>query len=211
MTKTDKAKEFESWAWRKYNLILYSESDVWIHLFEQSGRVKLSIAIGETTTIDTIRDSWWYVARWRDALEEWQGPDRPWGKEAFHLHLTELKQKGLSYGDMAKRVNQRILDLLREYAEYLKKLAEAQSQFETMQDYYLWIDQQDLYKSMFALEHADDLLKFARPRMKDNERHKFLVDALREVQEGHAPFTPHDGPVMDDDIRARLRKVVKIG
>jgi hypothetical protein len=196
---------FTAWAEREHNLWRRTDQGVIIRPFREGVQVRLSVEIDEDTTIDAIRESWWYIRKWREALNEWQ-PRRPSTEDGFYSRLFDEKRRGLSYSEMADQINQRISELLTEYAEFLARVSEVESQLTTVHDWVSWTHEQDLYGPMWANRDADDLLKLTRPGMTDDERRELLLDALKEVQEGRLPFPQPGNPVMGDDIRARLRQ-----
>ncbi len=121
--KGDLANEFMRFAYFAYGLNFATETGILVHPIElPEGKVKIAIVILEDTTIKQIEKSWWELDIWRNALTEWQGtpPDET---NNFYETMSKAQTEGVSYNQLAKQINQRIRELLTEYAAWLDDFA----------------------------------------------------------------------------------------
>lgn len=202
-----RVQEFIGYARREHNLTIVSENGLVVHpIAGWSGkdRVDLAIIINDRSTIESIRDSWWYIVKWREALRDFQPEHhRDW----FCERLASFKDDGLSYAEIAERINQRLAELLSEYQAFLDEFNAVKAEFETMGDFFLWYSMHNEFPfaHAFSFEHADRLLSDCQPRLPKDEREQILMATVEEIGVGASPTIGDGVPVHGDDIRARLR------
>lgn len=106
---SSKANSFEG---ENYELPIFSESGVRIRIIELDGHLRIMIEVGEKSTNRQIRDAIPLALEWRDRLLEWQGPWIKGGSNEFLERLLREHDRGISYAALARKINQRLSDLL---------------------------------------------------------------------------------------------------
>lgn len=169
---------------------LVTEEGVRIRLFEAGGRLELAIVIGDETTIDAMRRSWWEILQAREELQNWQGR-LPTAQRQLSQDLARLRATDqLSYAELAQRINQRLTDLLLQIHACLSQL-----------------DGRTIVARIRAgvlFAEADNLLEFCRPRWKEARRAQELADALQRIGDGERVWPKNKEPITGDVVNDRL-------
>jgi len=201
-----------------------TKDKVIIHPIEYpKGTVKITLLITENTTIKQIEKSWQEIKKWREVLIEWQGQIPLNAEQKFSASLQEAllngKDHGRSYLQLAKWVNELIIEQLTEYVGWLSDSAEYRKWQEEWFEISIRRDPPDIppkmrswlkdywarpdHKKSSSLRTANLILKFCRPRLSEQNRGELLEEAFTNIQKGKQPFVPNE-PVRQTDIRERI-------
>jgi hypothetical protein len=80
----------------------------------RSSRIEMDIVVKPDTTIEQIRKSWHFILKWRERLNNFQEPWMLGGDNRFYFEITTLHNDGMSYQEIADRINARIVEHLKE-------------------------------------------------------------------------------------------------
>ncbi len=197
---------------------------VQVHPVEIDGHLKIMLLLDEDTTCTQIENSIPLALKWRDSLNKWQGIWLYGGYKSFLVQLDELQEQGVTYAELAERINKRVAEYLCQHMAFVKELESAKSELKTEIDCWSWLnseDSPDRMRNSCALARARDLLtavrfqsdecvkhgksKRKRPntdRPKDIEA--ILQDGLECISEGKPPFEK-GYPIDRDRVIATLR------
>lgn len=192
---SEKAGKFQS---AHIEIPFASEAGVLIRFIEIDNWIHVMMDVGEDTTTQDLRDTIPLALTWRDKLLEWQGAWLGGGDNQFLEELSSRQEYGESYSELAKRINQTVTELLKEFNEYLIEFEAARSNFVTMLDFYLWKSK----ANQFSLDQAQDILKALR--LKDDEIKEMLQVGLKNIQSGEQAFE-EEYPLSKEKLRTTLR------
>lgn len=191
-----KALQFEgsfgeqSFATESGVLIRFVEIDDWIHVM---------IDVGEDTTSNDLKEAIPLAINWRNRLLEWQGPWLRGGRNRYLEILSQRHENGQSYRILAKEINQKIVECLEEFNEYVKELEAAHSEFNKISDFYLWQPK----ANQFSLDHARYMLQALR--LKEEEIEELLQIGFERIKVGEIAFEegyPIDGEKLRNTLRS---------
>ena len=194
---SERAMQFQL-SQENYAVPIATEAGVLIRLVELDGWIRVMVEVGEDATSRDLRGAIPLALQWRDRLLRWQGPWMGGGDTPFLEQLSERQVRGESYRGLADRINERVGELVREFARYIDEYNAAKPRFRTMMDFYLW----QPTSNQFALDHARSMLRALRVGDRDVEL--LLSQALHNVRAGLPPFEP-GYPVSRDKLIATLR------
>ena len=121
---------FQEYVHEKHGLETTTETGIEVYPFIRMQKLELAIIMGKDTTVQAVRDSWWQICQWRDALREWEpeivDPLSPYlGEELrpqpFYAGLDRLSER-LSYAEIARRLNRGIEILLLRHSSSISSL-----------------------------------------------------------------------------------------
>lgn len=182
----------------------FDKSPVFLHTIEIDGRLRIMIEVGEDTRAEQIRKVVPYALKLRDKLLEFQGAWIMGGDNLLLEELSERQKHGTSYKELAKLINEKVENHLREYLAYRMEVDKRYPKYkkEFKRDLYFYAFSTEFKHNCFSLVHSRDMLMALGLKEKDIEQ--FLRDGLEEIEAGRKPFAP-DMPISQLKLIETLR------
>ena len=173
-----------------------ADGDIFIKPVQRAnGRIVISIELGENTTARQLRDAEPLAMQWRDRLNEFQGRVLVEHNPIFN-EIQRLADSGLIYAEIARRVNKKISELLRDYSELPNK--------DTFTARTLLCDAREILATLYVV---DELAK-RRGRYGKAEKKcarewvdSVIDNALKQIAKGEKPFDAADYPLSGNGVR----------
>lgn len=166
--------------------LFLSKNGVLIYLLKQDGRLHVMIEVGEDSTARNIQSAIPLACEWRDRVMEYQGAWQGGGDNQFLEMLHYMNKGGVSYAELAKRINAKFESHLREAIAFDAELRKVLPRLKTQGDYLFWSTSSEQKYNPFSLDHAKGLLKAIRIR--DDEIEIAIKDGEENIRAGKEPF-----------------------
>ncbi len=154
-------------------------------LRKKSGKIELSIIVGDEASAEELRSSWPQIDALRSRLKEYQGTDLNKIKYSLLYNYYQMQKHGWSYNLIAMDINY----------DCLVNLCQANDEI---------IDINARQIESVGLTNSIRLLQSVR--MKEKDILDWLIPSLKEIRGGSCPWSLQEGPVDKQRIRDALRQ-----
>lgn len=165
------------------------ESEVLIRIIEIDNWLRVVIEVGENATHENLRKANTLALEWRDRLLDYQGPWFGGGTNYFKESLFRKHERGKSYSEIAKMLNDRILEYIINDLENKRRIEKIQQELGEKATFIDFLKYQkdnncmDLF--FFSFEHAKDILR--EFSMKEMKIEGFITEIISCLQNGETP------------------------